>query len=61
MAYTPPSVRETVEHFGLVTLNADKLEQHRTFPHGYKILYEALIEQWIGGVVTISHWDELCL
>lgn len=49
-----------VENFGMVTLESGFMENSE-YERGHTILVHEIIHQWLGDVVTVSDWTEICL
>lgn len=49
-----------IENYGLVTLESG-FSRYFDIERGHTILVHEIVHQWLGDVVTISSWDEICL
>lgn len=49
-----------IENYGLVTLESG-FSRYPDIERGHTILVHEIVHQWLGDVVTISSWDEICL
>lgn len=54
-----PDLLSAMENFGLITL--DEYQTEYKGESAYETLYHEIIHQWIGNIVTISDWREICL
>uniref|UniRef100_A0A915AXH6 Peptidase M1 membrane alanine aminopeptidase domain-containing protein n=1 Tax=Parascaris univalens TaxID=6257 RepID=A0A915AXH6_PARUN len=49
-----------VENFGLITLN-ERWMAYPKYRMAHSILAHEIVHQWIGNVVTVTKWSEICL
>lgn len=49
-----------MENFGLILLN-EQWVAYPMYPVAHTILAHEIVHQWVGNIVTIDGWEDLCL